>query len=667
MRLAAIFAILLVTLANFVSADVFKFGKVELKRENNSPGNWTQLEFKITDPKIGWRGYRGKREIFITLDTSFRNVTRTDIGFFDGWLEKRFYASTSKQWMHVGRSPLNGQQQQDVSRLSQNEKITAAWIIANASELIRFALYDSSTPIPAKSRNQWAKMLQDERFEKRVRKNLSPHFRSQLRMYDTYSRHTKLSLERAIQPQLERLGFYRGKIDGLWGPKTKKAIQDFERKNNLFPDGVNYDADRKLLSELAFKPKQPVETASDPKIRQLQDELSKLELILKARENYIERLKKEISSLKESDLSGKLERAELRADQLQDLSSKRFTQLIELRKEVKKSSTQITNLQNEIYGRNSDIKRLQQELAAARENQADSAEIDRLTRLTSNQRERIKKMSVTISDKNREIAKMGEAMDELRLADEEISTVKQKLQRQLEINSEQEAQIATLLSKNKEYKNISTQFEDKINALETEIASLKNGNGSKGSFELSDEWLDVEPYLAVQQVRFCQILSNYEEEAEIAAESRNQLRQNMVATNRDNDIGALIPNGEYKDWVAKVVEVYATPSGDAAFVLRMPCEVTFGSGRLPSSGDLDGEYAATAEYGGIIYNQLAQLAQGDTVLISGKILTYSDLGALNSRLRFVTTLIDKTKVKSETMKPGNVPDYFSSISYLSKL
>ena len=124
------------------------------------------------------------------------------------------YASTSKQWMHVGRSPLNGQQQQDVSRLSQNEKITAAWIIANASELIRFALYDSSTPIPAKSRNQWAKMLQDERFEKRVRKNLSPHFRSQLRMYDTYSRHTKLSLERAIQPQLERLGFYRGKIDG---------------------------------------------------------------------------------------------------------------------------------------------------------------------------------------------------------------------------------------------------------------------------------------------------------------------------------------------------------------------------------------------------------------------------------------------------------------------
>ena len=200
-------------------------------------------------------------------------------------------------------------------------------------------------------------------------------------------------------------------------------------------------------------------------------------------------------------------------------------------------------------------------------------EIDRLTRLTSNQRERIKKMSVTISDKNREIAKMGEAMDELRLADEEISTVKQKLQRQLEINSEQEAQIAKLLSKNEEYKNISTQFEDKINALETEIASLKNGNGSKGSFELSDEWLDVEPYLAVQQVRFCQILSNYEEEAEIAAESRNQLRQNMVATNRDNDIGALIPNGEYKDWVAKVVEVYATPSGDAAFVLRMPCEV----------------------------------------------------------------------------------------------
>ena len=50
---------------------------------------------------------------------------------------------------------------------------------------------------------------------------------------------------------------------------------------------------------------------------------------------------------------------------------------------------------------------------------------------------------------------------------------------------------------------------------------------------------------------------NYQEEAVSAADSRNQLRQNMVATNRDNDIAALLPSGNYKDWVVKVVEIYA--------------------------------------------------------------------------------------------------------------
>ena len=169
------------------------------------------------------------------------------------------------------------------------------------------------------------------------------------------------------------------------------------------------------------------------------------------------------------------------------------------------------------------------------------------------------------------------------------------------------------------------------------------------------------------QVRFCQILLNYEEEAENAAESRNQLRQNLVATNRDNDIAALLPNGNYKDWVAKVVEIYATPSGDAAFVLRLPCDVTFGSGQLPQGGGSGGEYAATAEFGGIIYNQLAQLAEGDTVLISGKILTYADIGNTTQRLNFVTTLVNNKQIKSSPTKERFAPDYFSSVVYLSKL
>ena len=218
--------------------------------------------------------------------------------------------------------------------------------------------------------------------------------------------------------------------------------------------------------------------------------------------------------------------------------------------------------------------------------------------------------------------------------------------------------------------SISSALESKVAELNAQIEEMRskgNAENLQPIFKLSEEWLDVERYLAVQQVRFCQILSNYSLEAKEAAESKNQLRQNMVATNRDNDIAALLPNGDYKDWVVKVVEIYATPSGDAAFVLKLPCDVTFGSGQLSSAEDLEGVYAATAEFGGLIYNQLAQLSQDDTVLISGKILTYDDLGKLNTQLKFVTSLSGDKTLKSQRNKAKAAPDYFSSINYLSKL
>jgi hypothetical protein len=236
-----------------------------------------------------------------------------------------------------------------------------------------------------------------------------------------------------------------------------------------------------------------------------------------------------------------------------------------------------------------------------------------------------------------------------------------KTQKQLLLNTD-EAQI--ILNQ----KIVTLELEQKKLKLALDEALAANQiTSGPAEFKLSDEWLDLERYLAVQEVRFCQILSNYKEKAKAADESKNQLRQNLVARDRDNDIAALIPNGNFDDWVAKVVEIYATPSGDAAFLLRLPCEVTFGSGKLSSKKDLDGVYAATAKQGGLIYNQLAQLAEGDTVLISGKILTYDDIGALNEQLKFVTTLVKDEKINTSESKSRNAPDYFSNISYLSRL
>jgi len=40
-----------------------------------------------------------------------------------------------------------------------------------------------------------------------------------------------------IQTALKNAGFYEGSIDGKVGPMTKKAIEEFQKANNLQPDG----------------------------------------------------------------------------------------------------------------------------------------------------------------------------------------------------------------------------------------------------------------------------------------------------------------------------------------------------------------------------------------------------------------------------------------------
>lgn len=43
---------------------------------------------------------------------------------------------------------------------------------------------------------------------------------------------------KTVQTKLKNWGYYKGAIDGIYGPKTKEAVKSFQRKNGLVADGI---------------------------------------------------------------------------------------------------------------------------------------------------------------------------------------------------------------------------------------------------------------------------------------------------------------------------------------------------------------------------------------------------------------------------------------------
>lgn len=59
-----------------------------------------------------------------------------------------------------------------------------------------------------------------------------------------------------IQKALKNAGLYQGKIDGTIGPKTKKAIEEFQSNNNLKVDGKVGPKTWQVLKSYLNKPQE---------------------------------------------------------------------------------------------------------------------------------------------------------------------------------------------------------------------------------------------------------------------------------------------------------------------------------------------------------------------------------------------------------------------------
>lgn len=69
-----------------------------------------------------------------------------------------------------------------------------------------------------------------------------------------------------IQTRLNQLGYSAGRADGLMGPTTKAAIEDFQRRNDLFVDGImGPKTTNALWSPVARRVENAVQAVSSPK------------------------------------------------------------------------------------------------------------------------------------------------------------------------------------------------------------------------------------------------------------------------------------------------------------------------------------------------------------------------------------------------------------------
>ncbi len=65
-----------------------------------------------------------------------------------------------------------------------------------------------------------------------------------------------------IQTALKNAGFYTGAVDGKIGPKTKKAVEEFQKANGLTGDGKVGPKTWSVLSKYLTQPAQSTPTSS---------------------------------------------------------------------------------------------------------------------------------------------------------------------------------------------------------------------------------------------------------------------------------------------------------------------------------------------------------------------------------------------------------------------
>ena len=78
-----------------------------------------------------------------------------------------------------------------------------------------------------------------------------------------------LFMVKQVQARLQQQGFYSGNVDGVWGPATEGAVENYQKAQGMTPTGqldtqtitaLNLDGPRSR-SNIAYPPRDPVKSS----------------------------------------------------------------------------------------------------------------------------------------------------------------------------------------------------------------------------------------------------------------------------------------------------------------------------------------------------------------------------------------------------------------------
>jgi hypothetical protein len=132
-----------------------------------------------------------------------------------------------------------------------------------------------------------------------------------------------------------------------------------------------------------------------------------------------------------------------------------------------------------------------------------------------------------------------------------------------------------------------------------------------------NSWMMRVAAVPIQQQQFCRIVDQFYDTIGRVYETHNDIKKNSLFRDRQLSMAALLPHGDFSNWVVRVKEVTQAPDGSAAVMLQPPCRAMLGSDACQKNGS---KIQATIPANSPIYRELAQVNAGDFVVVSGKIL-----------------------------------------------